>query len=122
MEDEVYSTIMPIPEPERSIALKAMEAEAEDSQIDGIDKITAEDLMKRYEDLREYEETCFWDIDFDMLNYLDEEALRSSETAKFMGIGERQDRKIIQFPGKGDGKDLNVELNIAPWDMEDDEE
>ncbi len=31
-------------------------------------------------------------------------------------------RKIIQFPGKGDEKDLNVELNIAHWDMEDDEE
>ena len=120
IEDGEYSTIMLIPEPDRSVVMEAMEAEAEELYEDE-DSLTVDELINRFEDLREYEETCFWDFDFEMLDEIDEKTLISSDMAKYVGIGERRDKKIIQFPTSDGGKSVNIEMNIAPWDMEDED-
>ena len=113
IEDEEYSTILPIPEPDRSAVLAALEVEADGEEY------SAEDLIRHYEDLRDYEDVCFWDTDFDFLNYMDEDSLIHSEMGEFMGLPERQDSNIIAFPAGKDGTDIKAEIKIAPWELED---
>ena len=111
--DKEYSTVEQIPEPERSIVLAALESEADPDT-------TAESLIKYYEDLREYVEVCFWDADFAFLDEMDEDELSNSALNEYMGIIEKEDRKIIEFPSGGKkSTNIKAELNIFPWDMED---
>ena len=110
IEDEEYTTIEQIPEPDRSTVLKALEKQCDDD-------MTAEELIAYYEDLRNYEETCFWDTDFALLDSMDEDTLIHSDFAAKLGIGERKDVKMFDMPME-DGKSIKVELNAAPWDVE----
>ncbi len=119
IEDEEYDTVLQIPEPGRTVVLKALEEEAEDISAECGTKCTAEDLIARYEDLRKYEDTCFWDRDFQLLGNFDEDSLIHSEIGEYLGLGERQDEKIVDFEmGKNR---VRLKTNIAPWDLEDDE-
>ena len=111
IEDEEYTTIELIPEPERSIVLKGLEREAEED-------FGPEDLILHYEDLREYKETCFWDVDFALLDDIDEDSLIHSDLAKILGIGERQDVRQVEFSVAGGNTKVKMEINDAPWDSE----
>ncbi len=110
IEDEEYTTVEQIPEPDRGTVLKALEAQCDDD-------MTAEDLIAYYEDLRNYEETCFWDTDFAFLDSMDEDTLIHSDLAAKLGIGEREDVKKFEMPMEN-GKSIKVEMNVAPWDVE----
>ena len=109
--DEEYTTIERIPEPERSIVIKGLECEAEED-------FGPEDLILYYEDLREYKETCFWDVDFALLDDIDEDSLIHSDLAKILGIGERQDVRQVEFSVAGGNTKVKMEINDAPWDSE----
>ena len=115
IEDEEVTTVERIPEPDRAIVLKALAVEAEMEEEEGI---TAEDLIESYEDLREYENICFWDMDFVLLDEITEDELVHSDAAKFLGIDERQDVKTVEFSTDGKNK-VKMEMNIPPWENED---
>ncbi len=80
----------------------------------------AERLMLYYEDLRQYDYTCFWDNDFLMLDEMTEDDISDSKLNDMLGIiPEKKPDNIIQFPVKGsDGKYVTVkaEIKIDPWD------
>ena len=108
IEDEEVTTVERIPEPDRSIVLKSLEVwEDED--------LTAEYLINQYEDLREYEEVCFWDTDFAFLDQMSEDELIQSDMGKFLGIGERQDTKVMELSTDGNNK-IKFEVNMPPWE------
>ena len=70
--------------------------------------------------MREYEEICFWDTDFAFLDDLDEESLIHSDIGGLIGLSERRDTNIIEFPlGDGEDKNIKMEIKLPPWDMED---
>ena len=104
------TTIHRIPEPDRSVVIKAL-------QEDAFEDFTAEEMIKKYEDLREYIETCFWDFDFDMLNLLPEDTLVNSTLGESMGLVERHDpvQVEVKIAGKSLGK---TEVEIPPWEIE----
>ena len=110
IEDEEVTTVERTPEPERSIVLKALEAWEDEN-------VTAEDLINLYEDLRKYEEVCFWDTDFLFLDQMSEEELIHSDMAKALGIGERRDTQVMEISTDGSNK-IRFEVNIPPWENE----
>ncbi|MBR1629091.1 MAG: hypothetical protein IJ679_07490 [Lachnospiraceae bacterium] len=110
-EDEEYTTIEHIPEPERSVVLAALEQEIEE------DEDTPEDMILDFEDLRTYGDLCFWDEDFAFLDDMSEEELLNSSFGEMMGISERRDQKVVEFDMEG--KNVKLDMTIAPWDMED---
>ena len=112
IEEEEYTTVEKIPEPERSVALAGLEKYAAELE----EEATAKEVLSEYEDLRNYGEICFWDTDFAMLDEWDEEVLIHSELGKYMGLGERQDVKKMEM--EIGGSKVNVEMNIAPWERE----
>lgn len=124
IEDEEYTTVMQIPEPDREKVLKAIRKQCEDEcSPEEVDE-AVEYTISLYEDLRHYDEICFWDMDYALLDEMDEEELQSSSLNQYMGISDTKEPNIIQFPMKGkDGRDVNVsvKLDIHPWDMEDEE-
>ena len=131
MEDEEYTTIERIPEPERSIALKGIRDYAEQVAYESTEKddcsygevaekdidAAAEELLGRYEDLREYEEICFWDTDFMFLDDYAEDDLIHSLVGEFMGLSERRDIKTMDMTFGG--SKVHMEMNVAPWENED---
>ena len=121
-EDEDYSTVLPIPEPDRSYVksclIKDYKSEYESEELE----IVVEDVLGYYEDLRGYLDSCFWDTDFLLLDDYTEEQLLKSDANKSLGIMNPKENNIIEFPFTGkDGKQSNVraEVDIDPWDLED---
>ena len=112
----VITTVLRIPEPERSIVLEALDEETEGEDI------TGEDLICEYEDLREYLEICFWDTDFAFLDMVDEGSLIHSDAGELMGLSERRDTKIIEFPIDKSGKRVKAEIKMPPWSFEDNDD
>lgn len=104
------TTILHIPEPGRSVVLKALEEDADE-------EFTAENQIRYYEDLCEYPETCFWDFDFEMLNFAPEGMLNESTLGKYMGLSRRGDRAQVEV--KVDGVSIaKGEFEIHPWELE----
>ena len=124
IEDEEYTTIERIPEPEWSIALAGIREDAKDEAADRFGNgytdsdldVVAEELLTEHENLRQYEEICFWDTDFAFLDDCDEDTLIRSQAGEFMGLGERQDVKKMEM--EIGGNTVKMEVNIAPWEME----
>ena len=130
IEDEEYTTIERIPEPERSMALKGIRDDAEQVAYESTEKgdgsygevteedidTVAEELLSRYEDLREYKEICFWDTDFMFLDDYDEDDLIHSPVGEFMGLAERKDIRSVDMDLGG--SKVHMELNVAPWENE----
>ena len=121
-DDEEYTTVLRIPEPDRSYVknyyLKEYESEYKGEELEDF----VEELLGYYEDLRGYIDSCFWDTDFLLLDDYSEEQLLESEANEMLGIIEPKENKIIEFPFTGkDGKKSNIraELDIKPWDLED---
>ena len=104
------TTIQRIPEPGRSIVIKALEEES-----DG--EYTAEDQIRYYEDLCEYPETCFWDYDFEMLNYAPEDMLLDSPLGETMGLSRRDDKTQVEVMIDGVSI-VKGEFQIHPWELE----
>ena len=77
----------------------------------------AEELLGRYEDLREYEEICFWDLDFTFLDKYSEDDLIHSPMGELMGLSERRDIKTMDMDFGG--SKVHMEMNVAPWENED---
>lgn len=73
-------------------------------------------MILLYEDLRNYGETCFWDMDFALLDEMDEDALANSDVSKLMGIGARSNIRTVEL-SMDDNIKVNMEINAAPWDM-----
>ena len=61
-------TVRHIPEPERTKVLSSLAQYVDEGE-------TAEERLLWYEDLRNYEVTYFWDTDFALMDYADEEML-----------------------------------------------
>ncbi|SCY14435.1 hypothetical protein [Butyrivibrio sp. INlla14] len=124
-DEEEYSTVMPIPEPDRTTVKKAiLEDMAGDYEGEELEEVT-EDIINMYEDLRRYEESCFWDVDFLLLDKVTEEQLRNSPANEYFGIIDPKEPNVVEFPFRDeDGKQINIQANIDinPWDMEDDED
>lgn len=122
IEDEEYTTVLQIPEPERTKVLNAVLEQAKGECCDESPEEMAEYLMSLYEDLKEYENLCFWDTDFMLLDDMDEDEIVGSVLNKYMGIADVKEDKVISFPVDGkDGKQINVTatLNMFPWELED---
>lgn len=116
IEDEEYTTIERIPEPERSAALDGLKEYALYESGERGEEVTEEEMLSVYEDLRNYDEICLWDTDFNLLDRVDEETLINSEVGKALGITERKDMKKMEM--EIGGNKVNVKINIAPWDLE----
>ena len=77
--------------------------------------------LSTYEDLREYEENCFWDHDFMMLDEMTKEELINSDLNKVFGFAGPKKSNVIEFPFRqSDGKERNIKSKIIvhPWDAE----
>ena len=116
IEDEEYTTIERIPEPERSVALDGLKEYAFDMSLETGEETTAEGVLAQYEDLRNYDEICFWDTDFALLDRVDEDTLINSEVGKALGLAGRKDIKKMEMDIGG--SKVNMEMNIAPWERE----
>ena len=121
-DDVEYTTVEQIPEPERTIVKDAIRKQYEGS----VDPEELEDFLdyalSTYEDLREYEENCFWDHDFMMLNEMSEEELIKSDLNEVLGIADPKPSNVIEFPFRqSDGKEKNIKAKVIvhPWDAED---
>lgn len=68
--------------PGREFVLASIQKELDEEGED----LTAEEMLEMYEDLREYIDVCFWDIDFALLDQLSKEQLRHSDLNKLLGI------------------------------------
>lgn len=66
--------------PNREYVLQKLKEEYEGEEI------TGEEVLSRIEDLENYEEYCFWDIDFAMLDQMSVEELKQSNMNKELGI------------------------------------
>ena len=97
----------------KEIALRRVIEKLEE-ESDG--EFSGEDYIKSYEDFREYEETCFEDVDFAMLSFVDEDSLRESAFGKYMGVADRQGPGNVELTVNG--RKVKAEFNIAPWDIE----
>ncbi len=81
-------------------------------------------FINLYEDLREYDETCFEDTDFLLLDKMSQEEIIKSGLDEYMGIIVPKETRSIEFPVQGkNGQELNVkaEIYIHPWDLEDED-
>ena len=107
--DDIPVSVERIPEPDRLYVIEKLEEES-DGEFSG------EDYIKSYEDFREYEETCFEDVDFAMLSFVDEDSLRESAFGKYMGVADRQGPGNVELTVNG--RKVKAEFNIAPWDIE----
>ncbi len=118
-DDEELTTIERIPDPDRAIVLAALEKECEELEPpeDDEDDYGPEEMILLYEDLRNYREICFWDMDFAVLDEMDEEELANSDVSKLMGIGARSDVRTVEL-SLDDNLKVNMEINAAPWDLE----
>ena len=115
--EEECSTVMNIPEPDRTVVLNAIRNENPDFSEEEI-----AGTINLFEDLREYGSTCFWDADYSLLDKYSEEELRNSDLNDRMGIVDKERSNIIKIPFKDtNGKSVNVktEFLINPWDLED---
>ena len=121
IEDEEYTTVMQIPEPERTKVWNAVLEQAKDECCDESPEKMAEFLMNMYEDLKEYENLCFQDTDCLMLDEMSEDEIVGSALNAFMGIADRKEDKVIRFPVDGkNGSQINVTatINMFPREME----
>ena len=125
IEDEELTTVEHIPEPDRTVVLNALrvhcEKEYDPEEVDD----AVEYCMNQFEDLRQYGDICFWDEDYLFLDEMDADSLAASELNKQMGILPQKKSNVIEFPISGkDGKSVSVKaeinINIHPWDLEDD--
>ena len=121
-EDMEYTTVEQIPEPERTIVKEAIRKQYEGS----VEPEELEDLLdyalSTYEDLREYEDSCFWDHDFMMLDDMTMEEILNSDLNKVLGIADPKPSKVIEFPFKnadGQEKSIKAKIIVHPWDEED---
>ena len=116
-DDEEYTTIERIPEPDRSYVLSVFREEAEE-------ELTGEELLEEFEDLRKYDESCFWDFDYAMLDMIDEPTLRGSSMWEELGIGDDKELRYIDVKtsdGKGGMTEMRLEVPVLPWDQEEEE-
>ncbi len=118
-EEGELTTIERIPDPDRAVVLKALEKECEELEPpeNDEDDYGPEEMILLYEDLRNYREICFWDMDFALLDEMDEEELANSDVSKLMGIGARSDVRTVEL-SLDDNLKVNMEINAASWDME----
>ena len=107
-DDEPFS-IKQIPEPDRSYVISVLKNELDDD-------LSVEDFMRYFEDFGEYEETCFEDVDFAMLGYVDERTLRSTPLASYVGLQDEQGKHEMDLTVGG--KKIRAEFKIAPWECE----
>ncbi len=123
-DDMECTTVEQIPEPERSIVKDAIRKQYEGSVEPEELEEHIDYALSTYEDLREYEEYCFWDHDFMMLDEMSEEELISSDLNKVMGMADPKPSNVIEFPFRqSDGKEQTIKAKIIvhPWDTEEKE-
>ena len=124
-EDEEYTTVEQIPEPERTIVRDAVRKMCEGSvPVEELDE-HVDYVLSTYEDLREYEESCFWDHDFMLLDDMTEDEIRESGLNEMMGIVGPKPSNVIEFPFKyadGEEKNIKAKVIVHPWDTEDKED
>ena len=117
------STVKHIPEPDRTYVRDQILREIDGDRVDGEDpEEFAEYMLSMYEDLKNYDETCFWDFDFLLLNKSTEEDIANSELNKMMGITDLKPDSFVEIPLEnkdGEKRTIKARLNIDPWDVED---
>ncbi len=121
-EDVEYTTVEQIPEPERTIVKEAIRKQYEGSAPPEELEDFLDYALSTYEDLREYEENCFWNHDFMMLDEMSEEELIKSDLNEVLGIADPKPANVIEFPFRqSDGKEKNIRAKVIvhPWDAED---
>lgn len=124
-EDEEYTTVEQIPEPERTIVRDAVRKMCEGSVPEEELDEHVDYVLSTYEDLREYEESCFWDHDFMLLDDMTEDEIRESGLNEMMGIVGPKPSNVIEFPFKyadGEEKNIKAKVIVHPWDTEDKED
>ena len=116
---EVYNQVERVPEPFRTQMLEELTdaagdlADEEGETLD--DKL--EFLMSFYEDMGEYIETCFEDIDCLLLDYMDEDELDDSGMVDAMGINVEGDTKTMRIEQYGG---IPLTIDLSPWIMDKD--
>lgn len=111
-EDTGISTIIEMPE--REYVLSKLK---EDYTDVGDDDLKAEDVLRDYEDLNEFIEHCFWDVDFLLLDDYTEEELKNSPLNDMLGILDDKQENTFDVPTtwlenkQGDGSSVWQEKN-----------
>lgn len=110
--------VVRVPEPARSFMLYCIEKSGVVEQIreHEDDTCTAEDIIRRYEDIEEYIEWCFEDHDCLLLDDMSKKDLTDSGLVKAMGIHVDGDTSVnrMMLPGVG----TEIEFRIVPWETE----
>lgn len=85
------STVLAIPE--RDYVMEAL-------RIEAADDIPAETVLNWYEDMQEYYENCFWDVDYALLDLYTIDELRTSTMNELVGKGIMKGEEIIIYPSE----------------------
>ena len=125
-ESELIDTVKRIPKAERHIVkdyfMNTMVNGADCDERETQDEC-AESYIDLYEDLKNYSETCFWDMDFALLDQMTEDEIANSPINDYMGIIDKKETKKMNFSVDGNnGKKIKIkaDLELYPWDMEED--
>lgn len=125
-ESDMIDTVKKIPEPERTIVKEFFLSEVGKSiecDEDETPDECAEHYINLYEDIKNYSEVCFWDMDFALLDQMTEDEIAASLINDYLGIMDKKENKEMSFSVDGDnGKQIKIkaDLEIYPWDMEED--
>ncbi len=125
-ESELIDTVKRIPKAERQIVkdyfMNTMVNGADCDECETQDEC-AESYIDLYENLKNYSETCFWDMDFALLDQMTEDEIANSPINDYMGIIDKKETKKMNFSVDGNnGKQIKIkaDLELYPWDMEED--
>lgn len=120
-EPENHNPISRIPEPGRSAMMEELRIEAEnnrrgESELYANETLeeSTEGLMAYYEDLNEYEMTCFEDTDCLFLDDMDEDEMEGSGMADAFGMNITGDEATVKIEGNGQ----KFEYNVRAWEVE----
>lgn len=120
---DIYDRVERIPEPGRSQMMAELREEAKELKAgdpktweEDVEEI-AEELMRGYEDLKEYEMTCFEDTDCLFLDDMDEEEIVESGIAGALGVDFMGDGREMRIEHDG----LEFGIDVSPWKMEGDD-
>lgn len=125
-ESQLIDTVKAIPKAERTIVKdfflseigKSIECDEDETPDECV-----EYYINLYEDLKNYSEICFWDMDFALLDQMTEDEIANSPINDYMGIIDKKETKKMNFSVDGNnGKKIKIkaDLELYPWDMEED--
>jgi len=113
-EEDDVSGVLLFPEPQRSYLKRYFELLYTDKPGTKEAAMEAEMVLNTFEDIGEYQESCFWDRDFALLDDISEEELAKSPLNDMLGIMTPEKTVEIGAPGGM----MTIKIRVYPWDTE----